>query len=48
MAHAVNICAALKACPAVVPVVIPSATEGEELEAAQKFQQALQKAGASG
>jgi hypothetical protein len=47
MAHAVNICAALKACPAVVPVVIPSGTEGEELEAAQKFQQALQTAGAS-
>ena len=47
MAHAVNICAALKACPAVVPVVIPSGVEGDELEAAQKFQQALQNAGAS-
>jgi len=46
MAHAVNICAALKACPAIVPVVIPSNVEGEELEAAQIFQQALQKAGA--
>jgi hypothetical protein len=45
MAHAVNICAALKACPAVVPVVIPSSVEGEELEAAQKFQQSLQQAG---
>jgi hypothetical protein len=45
MTHAVNICAALKACPAVVPVVIPSSVEGEELEAAQKFQQALQKPG---
>jgi len=48
MAHSVNICAALKACPAVVPVVIPSSVEGEELEAAQQFQQALQKAGTSG
>ena len=47
MAHAVNICAALKACPAVVPAVIPSSVGGEELEAAQKFQQALQTAGAS-
>jgi hypothetical protein len=45
MAHSVNICAALNACPAVVPVVIPSSVEGEELEAAQMFQQALQKAG---
>jgi hypothetical protein len=45
MAHAVNICAALKACPAVVPAVIPSGVDGEELEAAQKFQEALQKAG---
>ena len=44
MAHAVDICAALKACPAVVPVVIPSGVEGEDLEAAQKFQEALQKA----
>jgi hypothetical protein len=43
MAHSVNICAALKACPAVVPVVIPSSVEGEELEAARLFQQALQK-----
>jgi len=47
MAHSVNICAALKACPAVVPVVIPSGTAGEDLEAAQKFQQALQNASAS-
>jgi hypothetical protein len=46
MAHAVNICAALNACPAVVPVVIPSGIQGEELEAAQKFQQAFQNAGA--
>jgi hypothetical protein len=47
MVHSVDICAALKACPAVVPVVIPSSVEGEELEAAQKFQQALQKASAN-
>lgn len=46
MGHAVNICAALKACPAVVPVVIPSGVEGDELDAAQKFQEALLKAGA--
>jgi hypothetical protein len=45
MAHSVNICAALKACPAVVPAVIPSGVEGEELEAAKLFQQALEKAG---
>ncbi len=43
LAHAVNICAALKACPADVPSLIPSSVEGEELEAAQKFQQALEK-----
>jgi len=47
MGHAVNICAALKACPAVVPVIIPSGVGGEDLEAAQKFQEALQKAGGS-
>ena len=46
MAHAVNICAALKACPAVVPVVIPSVSRATR-DAAQKFQQALQNAGAS-
>jgi len=46
MVHAVNICAALKACPSVVPAVIPSTVAGEELEAAQKFMQSLQKAGA--
>ena len=43
MTHAVNICAALKACPAEVPALIPSGTEGERLEAAQKFEDALQK-----
>ena len=43
MARAVNVCAALKACPANVPALIPSGTEGEDLEAAQKFEEALQK-----
>jgi len=43
MAHAVNVCAALRACPANVPSLIPSGTIGDELDAAQKFQQALQK-----
>lgn len=43
MGRAVNVCAALRACPANVPALIPSGTEGEELEAAQKFEQALQK-----
>src|SRR5271157_6591296 len=41
MVHAVNICAALRACPANVPALIPSGTEGEELDAAEKFEQAL-------
>jgi hypothetical protein len=43
MMHAVNICAALKACPAEVPALIPSGIEGDRLEAAQKFEDALQK-----
>ena len=47
MGHAVNVCAAVKACPANVPSLIPSSVEGDELEGAQKFQQALEKAGAS-
>ncbi len=47
MAHAVNVCAALKACPANVPALIPSGIEGEDLEAAQIFEQALQKASPS-
>ena len=46
MGRAVNVCAALKACPANVPSLIPSSVGGDELEAAQKFQEALQKAGA--
>lgn len=44
MGRAVNICASLKACPANVPALIPSGTEGEHLEAAQKFEDFLQKA----
>jgi hypothetical protein len=47
MSRAVNICAALKACPADVPSLIPSGTQGEQLEGAQKFQEFLQKAPAS-
>jgi len=43
MARAVNVCAALRACPANVPALIPSGTEGEQLEAAQIFEQALEK-----
>ena len=43
MAHAVDICAALKACPQNVPAIIPSGTDGERLEAAQKFQDFLLK-----
>lgn len=42
MGRAVNVCAALKACPAVVPALIPAATSGEELEAAEKFEAALE------
>jgi hypothetical protein len=47
MVHAVNVCAAVKACPANVPALIPSGTEGDELEAAQIFEQALEKAAPS-
>jgi len=44
MGNAVNICAALKACPAEVPALIPSGTEGEQLDAARTFEEFLQKA----
>jgi len=37
MAHAVNICAAVLACPADVPALVPSKLEGEKAEAANKF-----------
>lgn len=41
---AVNVCAGLKACPTVVPSIIPSQITGENREAAQQFQSFLQKA----
>ncbi len=43
MAHAVNICSAVKACPAEVPALIPSSDSPDRKEAAQKFLDALQK-----
>lgn len=43
MAHAVNICSAVKACPAEVPAFIPSSDSADRKEAAQKFVDALQK-----
>ncbi len=43
MAHAVNICSAVKACPAEVPALIPSAGAPDRREAAQRFLDALQK-----
>jgi len=41
MAHAVNVCAAMEACPADVPAVVPSKLQGERAEAANKFVQFL-------
>lgn len=43
MAHAVNICAAVKACPAEVPALIPSSDSPDHKQAAQVFLDALQK-----
>ncbi len=43
MAHAVNICSAVKACPALVPALIPSSESPDRKEAAQRFLDALQK-----
>ncbi|MGA3318741.1 MAG: hypothetical protein ABSC64_20170 [Candidatus Korobacteraceae bacterium] len=43
MAHAVNICSAVKACPAEVPALIPSSDSPDRKEAAQRFLDALQK-----
>ncbi len=43
MTHAVNICSAVKACPAEVPALIPSSGSPDRKEAAQKFLDALQK-----
>jgi len=39
--HAVNVCAAVRACPAVVPALVPSKLTGERAEAANKFVQYL-------
>lgn len=41
MSHAVNVCAAVEACPAEVPAVVPSKVQGERAEAANKFVQFL-------
>ncbi|HEY5174903.1 MAG TPA: hypothetical protein VII95_04985 [Terriglobales bacterium] len=43
MAHAVNICTAVKACPAEVPALVLSSASPDRKEAAQKFLDALQK-----
>ncbi len=43
MAHAVNICSAVKACPAEVPALIASSDSGDRKEAAEQFVDALQK-----
>jgi hypothetical protein len=43
MAQAVNICSAVKACPADVPALVPSSDSPDSKEAAQKFVDALQK-----
>ena len=41
LGHAVNVCAAVQACPADVPALVPSKLEGERAEAANKFVQFL-------
>jgi len=41
LGHAVDICAAVKACPANVPAFVPSSARGDSAEAAQQFVQAL-------
>jgi len=41
--HAVNICSAVKACPAEVPALVPSSDSGDRREAALRFLDALQK-----
>jgi hypothetical protein len=41
LGHAVDICAAVKACPANVPAFVPSSATGESAAAAQQFVQAL-------
>ena len=44
LAHAVDICAAVKACPANVPAFVASSATGQSAEAAQVFVQALAQA----
>jgi hypothetical protein len=44
MSHAVNICAAVQACPADVPALVPSKLQGERAEAANKFLDFLEHA----
>jgi hypothetical protein len=39
--HAVNVCAAVQACPAEVPALVPSKVSGDRAEAANKFVQFL-------
>ena len=41
---AVNVCAGLKACPTVIPSIIPSQIGGDDRDAAQAFQSFLTKA----
>jgi hypothetical protein len=41
LAHAINICAAAKACPADVPAFVPSSATGAQAQAAQIFLSAL-------
>ena len=41
LAHAVNICAAAKACPTNVPAFVPSSATGAQAEGAQVFLKAL-------
>ena len=41
LAHATDICAAVKACPANVPAFVPSNANGASAEGGQKFIQAL-------
>lgn len=41
MSHAVNVCAAMEACPADVPAIVPSKLPGDRAEAANKFVQFL-------
>jgi hypothetical protein len=43
LSHAVDVCAAVKACPANVPAFVPSSATGQNAEAAQVFVQALAK-----